>query len=73
MGDRNLSYDQLGAKVGVSGMTIWRAIEGKPLSRETRFLIARYLGEEPSTYWPPMPRKRQPGGSRRAPRSRAAA
>lgn len=64
--DRNLNHEQLGAKIGVSGMTVRRAINGEPLSRETKWLLARYLGEEPSTYWPPMPGKRQPGGSRRA-------
>lgn len=62
--DRNLSPEDLGAKLGLSGMTIRRAIDGHQLSRDTRWRIARELGEEPSTFWPPMPRKRQVGGSR---------
>lgn len=70
--DRNLSPEQLGFKLGLSGMTVRRAIKGKPLARATKWVLARELGEDPSTLWPPMPGKRQPGGSR-APYAKAAA
>ena len=62
--DRNLRSDTLGAKLGLDGRTIRRALAGEHLSDDTKWRIARELGEEPSTLWPPMPRKRQPGGPR---------
>ena len=62
--DRNLSPDALGAKLGLAGRTIYRALDGERLSRDTKWRLARELGEDPSTLWPPMPGKRQPGGSR---------
>jgi plasmid maintenance system antidote protein VapI len=62
--DKNLSPEDLGPLIGVSGMTVRRALDGKVLSRDTKWRLARYLGEDPSTLWPPMPRKRQPGGPR---------
>jgi plasmid maintenance system antidote protein VapI len=62
--DKNLRPEALGAKLGLSHMTIRRAVEGKPLSDDTKWRLARELGEEPSTLWPPMPGRRQPGGSR---------
>lgn len=62
--DRNLRAETLGAKLGLSYRTIYRALDGKPLSDDSKWRIARELGEDPSTLWPPMPRKRQPGGSR---------
>lgn len=69
--DRNLSPESLGTKLGLSGRTIYRALDGERLSRDTKFRLARELGEDPSTLWPPMPGKRQPGGSRQ--RGRVAA
>lgn len=62
--DRNLSPEQLGLKLGLSHMTIYRAMAGRPLSRDTKWRLARELGEDPSTLWPPMPRKRIPGSGR---------
>jgi plasmid maintenance system antidote protein VapI len=62
--DRNLRPEQLGAKLGLAGRTIYRALDGEPLAADTKWRIARELGEDPSTLWPPMPRRRQPGGSR---------
>lgn len=65
--DKNLSPEDLGPLIGVSGMTIRRALAGETLSRDTKWRLARYLGEDPSTLWPPMPGKRQPGGPRKRP------
>jgi plasmid maintenance system antidote protein VapI len=62
--DKNLRADALGAKLGLSDKTIYRALDGEPLSDDTKWRLARELGEDPSTLWPPMPRKRHPGGSR---------
>jgi transcriptional regulator with XRE-family HTH domain len=62
--DRNLSPEQLGDKLGLSGRTIYNALHGHRLSRDTRWRLARELGEDPSTLWPPMPGRRQPGGPR---------
>lgn len=63
--DRNLRAEHLGAKLGLSYRTIYRALDGKSLSDDTKWRLARELGEDPSTLWPPMPGKRQPGGPRR--------
>jgi hypothetical protein len=62
--DRNLRPEHLGPKLGLSYRTIYRALHSEPLSDDTKWRIARELGEDPSTLWPPMPGKRQPGGSR---------
>lgn len=62
--DRNLRPEHFGAQIGVTGRTIYRALDGKRLSDDTKWRIARALGEDPSTLWPPMPGRRQPGGSR---------
>jgi hypothetical protein len=66
--DHNLTPEQLGAKVGLSGMTIRRIIDPDtygPLVRDhhisTKFAIARELREDPSTLWPPIPLKRKVG------------
>jgi hypothetical protein len=65
--DRNLSEDDFGDLVGISGRQVRRIIDRQVERphRSTRWGIARQLGEDPSTFWPPMPGKRQPGGSRR--------
>jgi predicted transcriptional regulator len=63
--ERNLSPEQLGLKVGLSHTTIYRVLWGQRPSRDTRWRLARELGEDLSTLWPPMPRKRQPGGTRK--------
>lgn len=69
--DKNLTPEQFGDLCGVSGMTIYRIaypdIYKQPRNgyrRDTKWKVARELGEEPSTLWPPMPRKRKPGGPR---------
>lgn len=62
--DRNLRPEHFGTQIGVTGRTVYRALHGQPLSDDTKWRIARALGEEPSTLWPPMPGKRQVGGSR---------
>lgn len=64
--DRNLSEQTFGDLVGISERQVRRIIDGEVSRphRNTRWGIARQLGEEPSTFWPPLPRKRQPGGSR---------
>jgi hypothetical protein len=62
--DRNLRPDSLGPMLGLSDRTIYNALHDRPLSDDTKWRIARWLGEDPSTFWPPMPGKRQPGGSR---------
>jgi DNA-binding XRE family transcriptional regulator len=48
-----LSPEQLGHKVGLSGMTIRRIEDGRgrPTPR-TMFLLARELGENVTTVWP---------------------
>lgn len=62
--DRNLSAESLALKLGLTHPTIYRALKDEPLSRDTKWRLARELGEDPSTLWPPMPGRRQPGGSR---------
>lgn len=78
--DKNLTPEQFGALCGVSGMTIYRIaypeVYRQPKTgyeRDTKWRVARELGEEPSSLWPPMPGKRQPGGSRARAGQRAAA
>jgi DNA-binding XRE family transcriptional regulator len=63
--DQGLSPEQFGEKLGLSGRTIYRAGEGKPLSRWTMNRLARELNEDLDTIFPPMPRKRIPGSSRK--------
>lgn len=60
------SPEQWGYEIGVSGMTVRRAMASQSLNRQSRFLIARALGEEdPTVLWPVrLPGRRQPGGSR---------
>ena len=78
--DRNLTPEQFGELCGVSGMTIYRIaypeVYKQPktgFERDTKWRVARELGEDPSTLWPPMPGKRQPGGSRARARVKVAA
>lgn len=61
--DRNISPEDFGESIGVCGMTVRRAMKGKPLSRDSKWRIARALKEDPSTFWPPKsrPRKYQAG------------
>lgn len=56
--NRGMSPEELGRKVGVSGMTIRRLERGvgRPTIR-TRFLIARELGLQVTDVWPPATRK----------------
>lgn len=85
--DHNETPEELGPRLGLSGMTLRRVIAGAPVSRSTKWIVARHLGELPSSYtWPihspskaaeelanqQMPGKRQPGGSRAASGSRKA-
>ena len=57
--DHGLTAEQLGDKVGLSGMTLRRVMAGQPTSIRTKFIVARILGEEPSTLWPPIPLRRK--------------
>jgi transcriptional regulator with XRE-family HTH domain len=63
--DHNLSAEELAGKVGLSTPTVYRVLHGREVSRRTKALIALEMGEVPSELWPPMPRKRIPGSSRR--------
>jgi hypothetical protein len=68
------SPEQWGQEIGVSGMTVRRAMHSERPNRHSRVLIAAGLGENDATnLWPvALPGKRQPGGSR-SPRSKAVA
>jgi hypothetical protein len=65
--DHGMSPEDLGYKlVRPSGRTIRRVIENKNgFHPYTMAEIARVLNEDLSTIFPPMPRKRIPGGSRK--------
>lgn len=66
MDDRGLSDDEFGDLVGISGRQVRRILDNE-VERphlSTRWGIARQMGEDLSTFWPTMPRKRLPGGSR---------
>lgn len=62
--DQGLSPEQLGAKLGIAGRTVYRALHDESLSRFTKHVLAKELGREPWELWPPMPRKRIPGGQK---------
>lgn len=64
--DHGLTAEQLGEQIGLSGMTIRRVIDGYPCTIRTKFVVARLLQEDPSTFWPPIPRKRKPAVARSA-------
>jgi hypothetical protein len=55
----------LGDLIGTSAQTVYRVLWGQRVGRDSRWRLARLLGEDVWTLWPPMPRKRQPGGSRK--------
>lgn len=48
-----LSPEAFGARVGVSGGTVRRIEDGKPLRVRTAFLIAKELGLPVIELWPP--------------------
>lgn len=59
--DHGLTFEEFGALVGLSGMTIRRMVDpdkyGAPVTDhtiKTKFAIARRLREDPSTLWPPI-------------------
>lgn len=47
-----MSPEQLGQRVGVSGMTIRRIEQGKLPTVRTMFLIAQEFDEEVTSLWP---------------------
>lgn len=56
-----LSPEELGARVGLSGMTIRRLEEGVGIpTMRTRFLIAKELGFQVTDIWPLSRRSRVP-------------
>lgn len=50
--NRGMSPEQLGQRVGVSGMTIRRIEAGKPPTVRTMFLLAQEFDREVTDLWP---------------------
>lgn len=63
--DKGLSPEQFGPTIGIAGRTVYRVLHNEGVSRFTMNRIARALNEDVDTIFPPMPRKRIPGGTRK--------
>lgn len=61
MARTGMSPEQLGPRVGVSGRTIRRVVNGDPVNFQfrTKAAIAEELGKDPTDIWPLISLKRE--------------